>query len=398
MNRRYKLAAFTSHPIQYQAPLFRILSAHPAVDLKVYFFTDIGVKRGFDNGFRIDLEWDIPLLEGYNYNFLQNLAPRSAPGFWTVCNRGILRELIANEFDAVWVHGYGSLSALLVIAAANLRRIPVMLRGESNLRNFRPGWKRAIKQIALKGLFSRIGVFLSVGSLNEEYYRHYGVPHTSIFNVPYCVDNEFFQNRHHELLAHKEELKRREGIAPGATVILFASKMMPRKRAMDLLIAYHRIRGVTDATLVFVGDGAERPALERYAMQNELDTVRFTGFKNQTELPAYFAMADVFVLPSENEPWGLIINEAMNFELPIVTTNEVGAAPDLVRHGENGYMYTSGDVDALARILLCIIRDEGLRKNMGKRSLEIINNWGFKEDVHGIVSSLEYLRRCGRIS
>ena len=134
-------------------------------------------------------------------------------------------------------------------------------------------------------------------------------------------------------------------------VILFASKMIPRKRPMDLLRAYVKIQERINAALIFVGDGIERSLLEAYTKDNNLKNVYFTGFKNQTELPYYFAIADVFVLPSDDEPWGLIINEAMNFGLPIVTTEVVGSAPDLVKDGINGFIYPAGDIEKLVNCL-----------------------------------------------
>ena len=386
---KYKLAVLSSHPIQYQAPLFRKLAAHPEIDLTVYFCWDFGVgKEQYDPGFGKKIKWDIPLLEGYNYKFLPNLSPKPSSSFFGQINPSIIKELHKNRYDVILVHGYASFSNWFAFLGAWVTRTPILLRGESHLLKHRSLWKRTVKRIGLVSFFKGVSAFLPIGSLNKAYYRHYGVPGTKMFLAPYAVDNDFFSGKYHVLYQKREQLKEDLGVDRELPVILYASKMMPRKRAMDLLKAYEKIQDRIDATLVFVGDGIERLILEAYAQDHNLKNVHFVGFKNQTELPDYFVIADVFILPSTDEPWGLIINEAMNFGLPIITTDKVGAAPDLVKHGENGFIYPVGDIDKLADYLLKLLQNSELREKMGKRSLEIIDKWSYKEDIEGYFESI----------
>jgi glycosyltransferase involved in cell wall biosynthesis len=396
MNRhKYKLAALTSHPIQSQVPLFRMLSEHPEVDLTVYFCDSFGAdQKTYDPGFGMEIKWDIPLLEGYKYKILKNYSLRPSSGFWGLNNPGIINELLTNRYDAIWMHGYANLSSWFCFLGAWLTNAPIMMRGESHLMNYRPGWKRMLKKVFLPVLFDRIACFLTIGTLNAEYYKHYGVSERKMFLTPYTVNNEFFSEEYKKLKNKRSELKEMNGIAPECPVILYAAKMMPRKKAMDLLKAYELMRNKTRAALVFVGDGGEKGNLELYAREHKLEDIYFVGFKNHTELPEFFSIADVFVLPSTDEPWGMVINDAMNFGLPVVTTDQVGAAPDLVKHGENGFIYPVGDIDKLAGYLSRLIHDDDLREKMGKRSLEIISKWGLDEDCDGIVSALKYV--CGR--
>ena len=173
----------------------------------------------------------------------------------------------------------------------------------------------------------------------------------------------------------------------------YASKFQQRKRAGDLLEAYLRLspdgRQEPAPYLLFVGDGEERSALEQRARETGWESIRFLGFKNQTDLPPLFDLCDVFVLPSAAEQWGLIVNEVMNAAKPIIVTDEVGAAPDLVRDGENGYVVPVGDIGVLAKRLQDVVGDPGTARRMGERSLEIIQGWGFKEDVAGLRQALE---------
>lgn len=148
-----------------------------------------------------------------------------------------------------------------------------------------------------------------------------------------------------------------------------------------------------DASLVFVGTGALRPDLEAYTRQNKIPDVYFLGFHNQSDLPGIYALSDVFVLPSENEPWGLVINEAMCAGLPIVASESVGAVADLVRHGDNGYRFEVGDVNALADHLQRLVTRPDLCLLMGERSEQIINHWDLDACVQGIYEALQFVTK-----
>lgn len=392
---RYRLAALTSHPIQYQAPLFRQLANHPEIELMVYFCSDLGVENAYwDQGFGIKLKWDVPLLEGYRYKFLSHLSCKPSISFFRQIKSAIIiiRELMHNRYDGLWVHGYIPLTNWFAFSGAWIAKTPILLRGESHLP--RTAFKvRCLRRIILPLFFKQISCFLTIGTLNAEYYKHYGVSGERLFFTPYAVNNDFFLRRSHELYDQRSRLKEELGILPEQSVILYVSKMIPQKRAKDLLLAYTKIQTRIDMALVFVGEGRERPLLEAYAKQQNLKNVYFVGFKNQTELPNYFVIADVFVLPSAYEPWGLVINEAMNFSLPIVTTDKVGAAYDLVRHGENGFIYPVGNIDKLSEYLLRILENNALKEKMGRCSLEIIAQWSYKEDVRGLLAALRYTKR-----
>jgi glycosyltransferase involved in cell wall biosynthesis len=394
MDGSYRLACLVSHPIQYQAPLFRYLTVRPGIDLTVFFLSDLSVHAYRDSGFGVSVKWDVPLLEGYHHEFLPRVGSGSGLSFWRPWTFGLRARLRRGQFDALWVHGYAHRGCLAGIAAAKSLAIPVMLRGESNLLSETDdALKLGVKRIAMPALLRTIDGLLAIGRLNREYYLHYGVEAARIFPMPYAVDNEFFRTAAERARPNRERLRNELGLKPGRAVILFASKMQRHKRAADLLEAYVRLSpdGVAEpaAYLVFAGDGEERGNLERCARELKWDSIRFIGFRNQSELPALYDLCDVFVLPSVHEPWGLVVNEAMNAGKPVIVSNRVGAGPDLIDEGIDGFVYPAGDIAALADRLRRVIENPEHRAAMGSRALEKVTRFDFGADRDGLLAALD---------
>ena len=396
MQRRYRIAALTTHPIQYQAPLFRRIGQRPEFDLTVFFLSDVGLRTAYDPGFGVALKWDVPLLEGYAYEFLPCLGARDVLTFWRPFSYGFARRLREGAYDALWMHGYAHRGLLAAIAAARISRVPLLLRGDSHLgddpRDPRRLW---LKRILIPRLFQQFDGFLAIGTLNREYYLVYGVAPERIFMMSYAVDNAFFRERAERAKRVREEFRASLGLAPQRPAVLYASKLQAHKRPMDLLEAHARLLvSNTERSrpyLLFVGDGEERAALERRAAEIPGDSVRFLGFRNQTELPALLDLADLFVLPSEREPWGLVLNEAMNASCPLVVSDRVGAAPDLVVNGINGFVFPVGDIDALANRIIRVIGNRERAEQMGRASLERIAQFDFESDVDGLLAAMDAL-------
>ncbi len=390
--RQYKLAVLAPHPIQYQAPLFRDLATHPEIDLHVYFCSRWGLNSYRDPGFGLSFSWDTPLLEGYNYTFLRNLSPRPGPGRFSGCmNPGILRMILQGGYDALWVNGWAQANTWLAWTGAALRGVPILLRGETNGLGEPNGLKGAIKRVVVRAFFSRISGFLAVGSNNANFYSSYGVPAERIFLTPYAVDNAFFVKEARQLEGQKRTLREKSGIPSDRPVILFCGKFQEKKRPLDVLQAFARLNSRLQASLVFVGDGPLRPTMEHFIAEHGLSNVCMLGFHNQKEMPIYYALADVLVLPSIFEPWGLVVNEAMCFGLPVIASDKSGAAADLVKSGINGFTYSAGDEQALANALMMVLENEEGRRSMGHASYDIISHWGFEEDVGGILQALEHV-------
>jgi glycosyltransferase involved in cell wall biosynthesis len=270
--------------------------------------------------------------------------------------------------------------------------LPVLLRGES-LPDFQPhrGLRRKFRDAFCRRLFERVAGFLCIGASNRDFYTQFGVEKDRLFSMPYAVDNAFFQARCAEARPQRESLRQSLGLRPGRPVLLFAAKFTPVKAPEELLSAFARVynRFAADSApyLLFVGDGPLRDTLEEQARPLG-DAVRFLGFRNQSELPAFYDLCDVFALPSRFEPWGLVVNEAMNAGRPVIVSDRVGAGPDLVEEGVNGFIYPSGDVDALASRLRQVLESSALRVKMGERGLERITSWDFEADRRGLVEAL----------
>jgi len=388
-SRPYRLLALVSHVIQYQVPLYRQLAADPRIDLTVVFCSDWGLKDYLDEGFGQNVRWDGLSLEGFRWNLLRNCALRPNPArFFGLFNPDVMWYIRRRRFDALWVHGWASLTNWVAMSTAFLTGVPVLLRAETNLLPVQPPWKKMVKRFVLANLLGRISAALAVGQRNLEFYNEYGVNEARIFRVPYAVNNQYFGEQASKL-PPKRELKQKLSIPEDLPVILFCGKLTHVKRPFDLLRAFHDASASLPAALLYVGDGALRQELESYVASNRISHVYFAGFRNQSELSSYFGASDLFVLPSGREPWGLVVNEAMNFGLPILCSDQVGCAADLVHAGVNGMIFPAGNVDALASAIRTILADDSMRSAMGTQSRNLIAKWSYDEDVEGVVAALD---------
>lgn len=373
--------------------MLRHIAASSDIDLTAFFLSDFSTRRYRDAGFGAAVAWDVPLLEGYNHVFLPAVGSTEAITALKPWSTGLRKHLQAGHYDALWLHGYAHPVSLRAMMVAKRLGMKVFVRAESQLGSAaRTRGTAALKEAIIRRVFAKVDAFLSIGSLNRDYYRHYGVPAERIYPMPYAVDNAFFQEKSQQANAHREVFRSELGLSTGRPIILFASKFIARKRAVDVLEAYAKLS--PDGTrephpyLLFVGDGEQRAELEARASQFDWASIRFLGFKNQTELPAFYDLCDVFVLVSEGEPWGLIVNEVMNAGKAVIISDQVGCGPDLVQNGQNGYIVPTGNIAALASCLESVTSTPGCANTMGKQSLSIIKGWSYEQDLTGLLSAL----------
>lgn len=392
--RPLRLAYFVSHPIQYQAPLLRKIAQEKDIQLKVFFQSDISVRGYRDPGFGVEVKWDVPLLEGYQHQFLPVLIDSKARGRCSSVNYGVGKILRKAGFDAVWVHGYSTSTNLQAIMAAHAMGIPVLLRAESNLHDRpRSSAKLLAKRVFFRWLRERVSAALTIGDLNTEYWRHYLGDQFPVFPCYYSVDNEFFQRECAKAAENREEFRRSLGLETGRAVILFASKLQARKRCVDLLDAYVQLAKSSPPErppyLLIVGDGEERAALESRARQAGSGDIRFLGFRNQTELPRFYDLCNVFVLVSVHEPWGLVVNEVMNAGRPVIVSDQVGCHRNLVQNGVNGHVVKACDTRSLADSLGAVLAGNENWRAMGTKSLEIVRRYSFEQNASGLRQALQ---------
>lgn len=384
--KKIRLAWVSTHPIQYQAPLLRRIAACPDIELTALFFSDFSTRSFVDPEFNRTIHWDTPLLEGYHSEFLPGTGSQvSAIEAFEPRVGGLYERLQKSNFDAVLVQGwqhYGMLKAAWLAKRAGLQ---VLMRCEATDHvASSKGLKGKVREAVVSFLLSKVDKCLAIGTRNRDFYLRRGFKAENIGSMPYCVDNDHFRQKAEatDVSALRAEL----GMDADRPVILYASKLMRRKFPDQLLQAYAQLPEPRPY-LLYVGDGELRAALEAEVKVQKLGDVRFLGFRNQSELPSFYALADIFVLPSINETWGLVINEAMNAGCAIISTDQVGSAVDLVEHGKNGYVLKAGDIPALTGALNSCLDQERLQA-MHAESLKRIEHWGIRENVQGLRAAL----------
>jgi glycosyltransferase involved in cell wall biosynthesis len=393
-----RLAVLNSHPIQYFAPLYAFLNATPKFDVTALYMSDSSLRGDRDPGFGRSVVWDVDLLAGYRSIFLGGeKARRRTPGrFFSLVAPEVWGEIRRGRYDALIVHGHHYAANLLAIVAAKSVGTSVLVRGEAHLGLQRGGAKRLLRQPVMRLFYRFIDRALAIGTANADYYRSLGVAEGKIFVAPYSVDNARFTAESRLTAQERLSWRARFGVPPEAPAILYAAKFTRRKHPDDLLKAAVRLRELTSTrfTVVMCGAGEMEAELRAYCQAEGLDNVVFTGFVNQAELPKLYGACDVFVLPSENEPWGLAVNEAMCANLPVVVSREVGCVRDLIDEGDNGFAPEAGDIEGWAQALRRLVDDPDFRARAGAASLERVSRWGYRECQAALEAAIGPRRRA----
>lgn len=341
-----RLAILASHPIQYHGPLYRELARR--VDLEVLFAHRASPAEQARAGFGVAFEWDIDITSGYRHRFLENVSRVPGTDRFLGCDTpGIGAAIDAGSFQALTVLGWHLKSYLQAIFAAKRRGIPVLVRGDSQLATPRSSLKRAAKGIAFPTLLRVFDAALYVGSRSRQYYLHFGYPESRLFSSPHCVDTDWFAKRASDL--ERASVRARLGISDEVTLVLFAGKLVPYKRPLDLIMAVAKCRAAGRAIEVLVaGDGPMRATM--IARAQDLDVpLHMLGFQNQSQMPSVYAAADLLVLPSdERETWGLVANEALASGRAVIVSDACGCAADVTRDNRAGFSFPKGDICALA--------------------------------------------------
>ena len=343
-----RLAIVASHPIQYYAPIFRELARR--LDLKVFFAHRATQDDQAKAGFGIKFNWDIDLLSGYDHVFMHNVAKQPGLDRFSGCDTPeIGRWLAEDRFDAVLVQGWYRKSLLQTIFAAKRLGLPVLARGDSHVMTPRSSIKRSAKAIVYPAFLRLFNAALYVGKRSKDYWIHYHYPTAQLFFSPHCVDREWFSSR--ATVNSRERLRNRMRIPPNALVALFAGKLLPFKRPLDIVAAAALLKSVGHEIIVLIAGAGPVETELRVAAQKAGVSTHFLGFCNQTVMPDIYAASDVLVLPSEHETWGIVANESLACGRPIILADTVGAAPDLATDNVAGRVFPLGDIPALANAL-----------------------------------------------
>jgi glycosyltransferase involved in cell wall biosynthesis len=390
VRQAFHLAVVNSHPIQYFAPLYAYLNHSPDLNVTALYCSDVSLRGATDPGFGRPVAWDVDLLTGYRSIFIGERATKRIPhGFWSLICPQVWSEIRDGQYDAVLLHGYNYAASVLALVAAKTKRLPVLMRSETHLALHGKEWRRRVRDAVLTIAYRFVDGFLAIGTANRAYYRALGVPDAKIFDVPYAVDNDRFIAGAALAPEERARIRQQYGLPMGGFVVLYASKFVRRKHPDDVIRAMARLRDRDyTATLFMVGSGEMDQELRDLTALLAMENVVFSGFLNQAELPGIYAACDAFVLPSDNEPWGLVVNEVMCAGIPVVVSDEVGCVADLVRDGVNGYHMKARDVSSLAMALEKLVADERGRKRMGAASRSIIGDWGYEQCRQGMIAAL----------
>jgi glycosyltransferase involved in cell wall biosynthesis len=346
-----RIAFIVTHPIQYYVPLYKHLALHEEIDLKVFFTWHQGGVPIFDSGFKRPISWDIPLLEGYESELVNNIA--TEPGsnrFFGIQNPTLLESVLRWQPDVVHVTGWAFSSHLAVLYELYRLGMPTLFRGDSHLLD-QQGWgvRWALKQALLSAIYRWPSAFLVTGSANRSYYKAFGVPDAKLYHCPHSIDVGRFSEPDAEYEGQAAAWRRNLGIDERQSVLLFAGKFEEKKCPVELMRAVLACKN-RRIVLVLVGGGKLQRVIEDIAAQAPMQ-FRVLPFQNQLRMPVVYRLADIFVLPSAfNETWGLAVNEALACGRPVLVSNRVGCAQDVVDE-TCGYVFDFHNPNALCHAL-----------------------------------------------
>jgi len=388
---KYRVLFVSAHPVQYASPIFRRMAQHPRLDIQVAYCSLHGAEAGLDRDFGIEVKWDLPLLGGYSWVIVDNKSPWPGLGrFLGLINPGLWKLVSRGNFDAVVVFtGYAYASFWIASAAAKLHGKPLLFGTDAASLAPRDGkaWKPWVKRWIWPQIFGLASVVIVPSTRGIELMRSLGISDERLFLTPYVVDNDWWTNQAD--MVDRAAVRRAWGVPEGAAVVLFCAKLQPWKRPMDLLDAFNKA-GVAGSHLVFAGDGPMRAELESSAKSLGLEgRVHFFGFTNQSSLPPVYRGSDIMALPSDYEPFGVVVNEAMLCGCPAIVTDRVGAGHDLISTGENGYIFPCGDVEKLAANLREALSDRERLRRMGEAARQRMETWSPRENISALVQAIE---------
>lgn len=398
------LIILTTHPIQYQVPVWQALARDGRVPFEVWYLSDHGARAGHDVEFGTKFAWDIDMLSGYPHRVLKTPPGAHPASFWKCrASESLAARLRACGAKALWIQGWQVAGYWQAVVAARRAGVKLWLRGESNDVAPVSGWKKHLKRLLLGWLFRRVDTFFCIGKANRRLYQKFGVSEEKLLSAPYAVDNGRFRKQKEEIEKQKVEIRRRWGIGEDAFCVLFCGKFIPKKRPMDVVKAASLLiedKRLTNIHLLFVGSGelggelrsacrvvfdAENFSFQLSAFSFGLPQASFAGFLNQTQISTAYAAADCLVLPSDfGETWGLVVNEALASGLPCIISDHCGSAEDLGTRSPN-QVFPCGDTQALADRL------HRLAQAPVRAGAEVLEGYSFDRCVDSVVEAFEKL-------
>ncbi|MGB9464880.1 MAG: glycosyltransferase [Candidatus Acidiferrum sp.] len=396
-DRRYRVLAVASHPVQYMAPIFRRMAVHSGFDLQVAYCSLRGAEAAHDPEFGATVKWDVPLLEGYSWSHVPNRGS-GEESFFGLRNPGLSKLIREGGYDAVLCFvGYVRATFWIAWRAARSSNTAFLFGTDTNTLAPRDGrrWKSAVKKILWPRLFRLADQVIVPSSGARDLIVSLGLRAERVTLTPYSVDNDWWMKQ--SAAVDRSAVRASWGASASDAVILFCAKLQPWKRPGDLLRAFAEAK-LSNALLVIAGEGPLRKELETQAADLGIEQrIRFFGFVNQSQLPGVYAAADLMVLPSEYEPFAVVVNEAMCCGCPVAASDHVGAARDLVAPVRKEFVFRCGDVAALAALLKDALADRVRLASLGCAAVAHMQTWSPERNIAATFEAIEIaVARKGR--
>jgi glycosyltransferase involved in cell wall biosynthesis len=387
-DRKHRVLLVSSHPVPNAEPVLRRLASNTELDILVAYCGRPEEHDGHNPEFVTKRAFDTPILNGYRSVFPRNLARSPDLGrFFGLFNPGLARLILASDSCVVFGYAYASLCLAIFIAKLTGKAL-LLSTDATSIESVNPNWwKLALKRIWLPRLLRIADVVLVPSTAAQRFVAGLGVPIDRVFTTPYVVDNELIASI--AIQTDRRKIRTSWGIPEGSRVVLFCGKFIERKRPLDVVRAFARV-DLKNAYLVLVGDGPmERRVAEECRLAGVENRIRLTGLVKHSDLPGVYASANVLVVPSDHEPWGLSVNEAMISGIPVIASDRVGSAGDLIENGVTGFVYPVGDVEKLASILRELLDDPGRMMTMGEAARRRMEQWSPEENLQALVRAVK---------
>lgn len=376
-----KIALLSSHPIQYNAPLFRQISQSDKLDMKVFYTWSQRKESLFDRDFGKVVQWDIPIFEGYEYTFVDNKAKN--PGihrFMGLVNPTLIKEIKAYSPDAILIYGWNYSSHFKVMRHFK-GRVPIYFRGDSTLLDEAKGIKTIARRLLLTWVYKYVDIAFYVGKHNKDYFLKHGLSEKQLVFAPHAIDNDRFKGEKGQYDAEVRAWRNELNVSEDEVLMLFVGKFEPKKNPLLILDAMEK-HAPEKLKMVFVGNGTLEDELRKRA--RTLPQIQFIPFQNQSKIPGLLHSSDAMILPSQGpgETWGLIINEAMACKNAIIVSDRAGCFADLVK--DNGAIFPSGDVEELIEAIKKVASNRQVAVQLGENSQREIQNWTYSHFVEAI--------------
>ena len=403
MAEKYKIAIIAPTAFYYHVPLYRRLANSSKIDLTVLYCSEESITgKDVKNAYGVPARFsDENLLEGYPYRFIKNYSPTPSIARWPfgLINIGVWKEIKNGQYDAIVLQAWTFLTQYISFLSCLIFKTPVFFMTDANIlsepiRLANP-FKKAIKKVVLRFLFKKASGFLTAGKTNEQLYLHYGASSKKIVPMHFSWGYEHFIEEFNRLKPQREQIRSLFGVEKDDFVLLFVGRLISDKKIFDLLEAYNKANN-NRKRLFFVGEGPLLAQVKKYIENLDIKGVYFAGFQTRKNLSKFYTLADALVLPSCWEPWGMVINEAMCFGLPIIASDKVGAVPDLVFNNKNGFIFPEGDINCLSRCIEKLFNMPAEeRLSFGKESRKIIEEWINKIDPEKQIIDLIKRQKAG---